>query len=230
MAHPQNNAVTVFNSLSWAREALIQLPAGWKGARSAEGPLPVQKCGDTIYTRVSIPSFSSVVLTRDAAASIDSQQPAETQSLPVIENEYLRAEFADDGSLARVYDKELQREWLTQPGNRMRMYRDIPRHFDAWDIDSTCFEAPVELTQPAEFLFLCRGPLFESVTYRRRIGNSVLEQTVTLEQGARSLTFNTQIDWNETHKLLKTEFPFALHAEEIRFSAACAFRSNRSVC
>lgn len=215
LARPQDNALTAFNSLSWAREALIQLPAWWEGARSAEGPLPVQKCGDTVYARVNIPSFASVVLTRDTAVLEDSQQSAGILSLPVIENEYLRAEFADDGSLARVYDKELKREWLEQPGNRMRMYRDIPRHFDAWDIDSTCFESPVELTQPAEFLSVCRGPLFESVTYRRRIGNSVLEQTVTLEQGARSLTFNTQIDWNETHKLLKTEFPFALHAEEM---------------
>ncbi len=213
LGRPREDAVTVFNSLSWERTALVPLPEGWTGARTEACPLAVQSLDGKPHVRVKIGAFASVVLYRTEALTEDTRSVRE--ALPVLENACLRVEFAADGSLSRVYDKETGREWLAQPGNRMRMYQDIPRHFDAWDLDSTYLENPVELPEPAVFEEVHTGPLFSSVRCCRKIHNSLLKQTVILEQDSRCITFRTDIDWNETHKLLKVEFPFALHAEEM---------------
>lgn len=208
------DSITVFNSLSWERNALLPLPEGWTGASLNGIALPVQSCRNGLFVNVTLPAFGSCVLSRTQDIAVESVD-ASAQSFPVLENKYLHVEFAQDGSLARVYDKELDREWLCAPGNQMKMYRDIPRHFDAWDIDSTYLENPVELTEPAEFIAAETGPLFSRVVYRRRLHKSVLRQTVTLEASSRFISFETQIDWQESHKLLKVDFPFALHSEEM---------------
>lgn len=212
LGRPQEDAITVFNSLSWERSALIPLPQGWTGARTEDGPLTVQALSEKPWVRVTLAPFASRVLYR---ADAQPEAPRITNGLPVLENEYLRVEFAADGSLAQVRDKQTQRQWLARPGNQLRMFRDIPRHFDAWDLDSTHLENPMELTEPAVFDETQSGPLFDSVHYRRKLNNSLLSQTVILEKGSRRITFRTEIDWNESHKLLKVAFPFALHAEEM---------------
>ena len=207
------DAITVFNALSWPRQALVALPAGWNGAEGPEGLLPAQRDADGCRVLVTLPAFGAAVLRRaENAADGCALPPAQP---PVLENDLLRVELAADGSLARVYDKQLDREWLSASGNRLRMYRDIPRHFDAWDIDSEYIDELVELTEPAVFTKVCRGPLFTEAAFTRAIGSSRFEQTIRLEPGSRQITFETKVHWQETHKLLKVEFPFALHAEDM---------------
>lgn len=196
LGRPQEDATTVFNSLSWERNTLIPLPQGWTGARTEDGPLTVQALGEKPWVRITLAPFASRVLYR---ADAQPEAPRITNGLPVLENEYLRVEFAADGSLAQVRDKQTQRQWLAGPGNQLRMFRDIPRHFDAWDLDSTHLENPMELTEPAVFDETQSGPLFDSVHYRRKLNNSLLSQTVILEKGSRRITFRTEIDWNESH-------------------------------
>ena len=53
----------------------------------------------------------------------------------LLENELLRVEIGADGTLHRVYDKELEREVLSGHGNQLWAYVDRPREWDAWDID-----------------------------------------------------------------------------------------------
>ena len=50
------DGLTVFNSLSWPRTALVALPAGWAGARGASGqPLPVQAVEGRVWAEVPLP-------------------------------------------------------------------------------------------------------------------------------------------------------------------------------
>jgi alpha-mannosidase len=101
------------------------------------------------------------------------------------------------------------------------MFKDVPGEFDAWDIDSMYEKQPVELTDQAEFEVIGSGPLVAKIRIRRKLHNSQMEQVVSLRRGQRMLTFETTIDWQERHKLLKVAFPVDIHADhalhEIQF-------------
>jgi alpha-mannosidase len=94
------------------------------------------------------------------------------------------------------------------------MYQDIPSDFDAWDIDSMYRQTPVALDEPAEIEILAEGPLFASLVVRRQLNHSTMTQTITLRRDSRRLDFDTVIDWQERHKLLKVNFPVNYFAHE----------------
>ena len=53
----------------------------------------------------------------------------------VLENEHLRAELGEDGTVLSLVDRATGREALAAPGNRLELYDDRPVAFEAWDID-----------------------------------------------------------------------------------------------
>jgi len=78
--------------------------------------------------------------------------------------------------------------------NKFHLYKDVPRLFDAWDIDSNyrvqetggAFGIEVEvLGQGAEAVLQVTG----------KIGESSYKQYIRLAKGARRLTFETEVDW-----------------------------------
>jgi len=64
------------------------------------------------------------------------------------ENEFLRVTWDDDGLLTSVFDKENDREVLApgERGNVFQLHEDLPRDFDAWNVDLDYFDRRVDLT------------------------------------------------------------------------------------
>jgi len=60
------------------------------------------------------------------------------------------------------------------------------------------------------------GPLMARVTVRRKIGRSVVTQDIVLRAGSRQVDFETQVDYRETHRLLKVAFPADLKVPALR--------------
>ena len=95
------------------------------------------------------------------------------------------------------------------------MYKDVPAWFDAWDIDPNYFDSPVEMPQKASLSLETAGPLVVQLKLTRPLSaNSTLTQTISLRRGSRRIDFETTIDWQESHKLLKVAFPVDIHANE----------------
>jgi len=94
------------------------------------------------------------------------------------------------------------------------MFKDVPTNWDAWDIDSTYEHVPVPLEEPATIEVVARGPLFARLRVTRRLNQSALWQEITLRRGSRRIDFDTEIDWQERHKLLKVAFPLDIHTDE----------------
>lgn len=131
----------------------------------------------------------------------------------VMENTYLRVELAADGTVRSLYDTEMEREALASPGNVFELYDDKPNDFDAWDIDPF----HLETSRPCPAADTCRinseDPLRAEVAFERRIGTaSTMRQTVRLDAGSRRLEFHTEVEWHESHKLLKVAFPVTVRA------------------
>ena len=131
------NAVSLINTLPYAYNAPVELPASWAGCAVTDGcgnEFKVQVEDGKVYAQGEIPADSVVVLRRGAPQ----EQPAlETRRETVLENELVRYEFNAAGELVRGFDKEAGREILRdgEKGNVFSLYVDRPNTFEAWDVD-----------------------------------------------------------------------------------------------
>jgi alpha-mannosidase len=190
---------TVFNSLGWERTAVVALddnetltlvnlpPCGYVNASSAR-------------VEIAPECASHAELTPDGGA--------------VLENGVIRAKINNNGEVTSFVLKESKREYAGSAMNRFDLFRDTPRVFDAWDIDSMYEMEAVKLDPAAEISLLSLSDIKAAVQIKKKIGNSTLCQTVSICAMSRRLEFDTTIEWNELHRLLKVCFPVNVIADE----------------
>ncbi len=188
---------TAFNSLNWPRKALVETdsgpvevtvpPCGWAQVPSGAAPLP------------DAGGVSALALPGGGAR---------------LENDLLKAEFNRDGELVSVLDKATGREQMAAPGNRLCLYRDVPTNWDAWDLDSMAERNPIDLPEHGRLEVLQSGLYEGKLKLTRRLLGSDLTQIISLRHGSRRIDFQTGIDWQESHKLLKVNFPVTIWTDE----------------
>ena len=205
--------MVVFNSTSWSRNAIVHLPEGWTSAREVQGNLvPVQATKDGLYAFCQVPACGwNTLLPVKEGCPADKTCMASTSTL---ENDLLRLEFDEYGQIISIYDKELESDWAAGECNVFRMYKDVPTKFDAWDIDSMYVDTPVELDGLAEFEVIESGGIRAVLRITRKLHNSLMSQDVVITRGSRRVDFQTRIDWQERHRLLKVNFPVSVHSNE----------------
>ncbi|MBO0685465.1 MAG: alpha-mannosidase, partial [Candidatus Dormibacteraeota bacterium] len=134
-----------------------------------------------------------------------------------LENDLLRAELGEDGTLRVIHDKRAGREALAGPGNQLWAYADHPRAWDAWDIDAGYSSQGEPLPAPHAIEVVERGPHRAAIRLHRRFRSSSLVQTVRLWSGSPRLEFATELDWHERRVLLKARFPLAVRSSRATF-------------
>lgn len=126
-----------------------------------------------------------------------------------LENHVLRVEFNQAGDIIRIYDKTQQREVLPEGSlaNQLQAFEDRPMFWDAWDVD-IFFEDTMWLADPATSIEVIEaGPLRATLEIKRRIRHSDIVQRISLSHNSPQLDFDTTINWQERHVLLKAAFP-----------------------
>lgn len=208
--------ITVFNSLSWPRKELVELPAGMHGIADGRGAaMSVQVHEGVRYAEVEAPSmgWTTYKLVPEAAADVPVVS-AVVATESHMENEWIALEMNEQGEITRIYDKETGTEWAAGRCNVMRMYRDQNSDFDAWEIDRRYRLAPVELNARAQITVTASGPLFANIRVERELNQSTMVQDIRLRAGSRRVEFHTTVHWREKNKLLKVDFPVRVHAHE----------------
>ena len=210
--------VTVMNSLSFPRTEVVELPAEFAhGCVTAEGKkVPVQALGDRVLALVSVPACGAVSLKPAGQEEPvqDTVRAALTESGAVLENACLRAELNARGEIVSLTDKASGREFAAGPMNRLLMYKDVPRLFDAWDIDSNYVLQGIELNEEVTLEVKENFGLRAVLHLSRKLQHSTLEQDIVLTADSRRIDFVTHVDWHELHRLLKVEFPVNVRASE----------------
>jgi alpha-mannosidase len=137
---------------------------------------------------------------------------------PVLENELLRIEIGDDGTLRHVVDKVVgDRDALADRGNQLWVFVDKPRTYDAWDIEENYENEGNEIDGLESIEVVEAGPLRGAVRVRRAWRDSRIEQTYRLLTGSRRLDIATRIDWHERQTYLQARFPLAVHSHEATY-------------
>jgi alpha-mannosidase len=136
----------------------------------------------------------------------------------ILENDLLRVEIAEDGSLRRVVDKAAgDRDVLVDRGNQLWVFVDKPRIYDAWDIEENYEDEGDEVGGVEAIEVVETGPLRGAVRVSRTWRDSRIEQTYRLLSGSRRLDIATRIDWHDRQTYLQARFPLAVHSHEATY-------------
>lgn len=136
----------------------------------------------------------------------------------LLDNGVLRVEFDENGLLSRIFDQVENREVLApgEKGNQLQLFDDKPLFWDAWDVDIYYQETGRVLTELDSVEVVEEGPARGAVRFTRAFGDSRVVQTVRLAAGNR-LEFLTEVDWHESHKMLKAAFPVAINSPKATY-------------
>ncbi len=211
------SGASVFNSLSFPRTAVVTLPAAFaEGAKDQEGhAVPVQKVGDEVRALVSVPSCGAVTLTpAPVSAPADTARACLTEEGALLENGLVRVVLNRRGEVVSFVRKDTGREFAAGPMNRLLMYKDVPRLFDAWDIDSNYILQPVAIDEAVTLTVKEAEGLRAVIHLSRKVLNSVFDQDIVLDACSRRVDFVTHVDWRELHRLMKVEFPVDVQTSE----------------
>ena len=181
--------VVAFNALTWPRSAIVRVPLG----------------GDTVtFLARDVPALGARVYSvRPPSPALTSRLAAPTVGPTWIENAYLRVEVdTTTGAVTRVLDKRNHRDALAPGGraNVLQVFGDVPREWDAWDIGYTGEQWDVTATSGLE---RHAGADQARFGLHAALGSSTFRQTLVLGRETPYLDVVNDVDWHETHKLLK---------------------------
>ena len=226
--------VLVMNPLAWTRTDLVefdvQMPAPAKRGLSvldSQGKsLPVQVLSSDTPTNTfhllvevrDVPSLGYEVLhvsPGDGALESDLKSNGLT-----LENSALRVTVdSQTGCITSLYAKKSQFESIAAGGcgNELVAFKDTPKDYDAWNIDAD-FEKHFDKLDKADSVNLIeRGPLRATIRVTRAWQSSKFVQDISLCAGLDRVDIANQIDWHETHVLLKAAFPLSASSDSATY-------------
>jgi alpha-mannosidase len=229
-----DNAVRVFNSLSWARRDPISVripPANTAvalvGADGREYPTQIidsRPDGSVVLVEgAEIPSLGYADFT--IASKPAAAKSALTVSAHLIETPYYRIAISPTGGITSIYDKQCAREVIAEGavGNDLQLFQDGPEGEDAWNIHDTFEKRRYVIEGEAAISFVESGPIRGIVRVRRSHRDSVIEQDIVVTAGSPRIDFVTRVDWQERQTMLKAAFPLAIRSVratyEVQFGA-----------
>jgi alpha-mannosidase len=195
--------VVVFNALTWPRSGLVRVP------------LPK---GDTAtFLASDVPSLGARVFTVRAGMAVTSRRPTPTTGPNWLENTYLRVEIdTTTGEITRLYDRRHRREALA-PGARanvLQVLYDLPQEYDAWN---TGFNGQQwEVTETSDVVRHVDAAQ-ASIRFTRHWEHSTFVQTLTLGRETPYLDVANDVDWHETHRMLKVALTAAVSPDSATY-------------
>jgi alpha-mannosidase len=132
-----------------------------------------------------------------------------------LENALVKVTLDAHGRIASLIDKRCGRELMAGPGNALMVYRnDLPRTYDAWDIEPGFALGGEELTALESLTVTAEGPHLGEVTIVRKLGASSITQRLRLWSNSARLDIVTDIDWHDRRTYVRAAFPVTVLASE----------------
>ncbi|MEO8358038.1 MAG: alpha-mannosidase [Chloroflexota bacterium] len=208
------------NATSFTQSGLVFMPGDSFQRMTRDGkPVPVQPAESGIWVDAGELAPYSVLALQ---VTMDDGPKTKVNSLPsmiCLENNFLRVEFNTNGDITRIFDKQANREVLAAHaiGNQFQAFEDRPSDWDAWDIE-IFYDDKMWLAEPESSIrFIEYGELRQTIEIKRRILNSSYTQRISLNHNSPRLDFDTHIDWNDRHILLKVAFPVDVLAPQATY-------------
>ena len=220
--------IVVFNPLNIAREDLVEanlaFPQGAPKAIRVTDPegkeVPAQIADGKVLFLAKLPSVGYAVYSvlPAEAASTHTTLKVTNSSL---ENDRYRVRLDQNGDVASIYDKSVNKELLSAP-IRLAISNDVPKVYPAWNMEFEDEQAAPRayVSGPAKIRIKDNGPARVSIEVARETEGSKFVQTVNLSAGdaGNRVEFGNVIDWKTLSANLKVTFPFSASNEEATYN------------
>jgi alpha-mannosidase len=218
--------IVVWNPLSWDRggvvEVDVQIPKAEAGGISVlddqDEPVTTQVVSEDRSTNsysllVSVPRVPSMGYTVLHAVGGRRQGATDLKASGLtLENAHLRVRVdAESGCITSLYDKQSGFELLAAGscGNQLQALHDLPSKDDAWNIDQGTLDHFTPITKADSVQLVENGPLRAAIRVVHSWQSSKFVQEIRLDAGSDAVEVANDIDWHETHVLLKAAFALA---------------------
>ena len=227
--------VLVMNPLAWTRDGLVevkvQLPSGNMDSLSVldskKHVVPSQilsrdpqtHSATLLIKAEAVPSMGYQVLEVTAAKNNFSTDLASKGM--TLENSYLRVVVdPQTGCITSLIDKKTNFDSIVNGGcgNELQAFKDTPKDYDAWNVDPGIYDVAPTLIHMTDSVTMTEsGPLRSVIRVTRHWQSSSFTQDLILNTHADHVEVLNDIDWHETHVLLKAAFPLAASSATATF-------------
>ncbi|CAG0918169.1 unnamed protein product [Notodromas monacha] len=218
----------LLNTLAWKRRNVVKIPRGGNTRHVNVNEQSAQQDDQGTFIVVEAPQMSVVQLLQQPMPEISVKTEKLQNGNFVLSNAFLRAEIDTYGRITSTKLSGSSKDAICQESklaNSICIYDDIPLFWDAWDVMDYHLEtrkilnAPnVEGVKMKPARILQNGPLVSAVEWEMSFGNgSKLSQRIILDAESPYLIFETNVDWKESHKILKAEFPLNVLARNATY-------------
>jgi alpha-mannosidase len=226
--------VLVFNPLAWNRSGLatvkVQMPRATEAVSvldSEDRVLP----SEVLSSDASTHSFKLLVDVKNAPSLgyevlhvVPGKRPFESDlhaSSLTLENAALRVTVdKTSGCITSLFDKKTNFEALAPNscGNELQLFHDLPKDYDAWNIDPGTLDKPPLRLDTADSVELVENtPLRAVIRVTHHTQDSKFTQDIILTEGSDEVVVVNDVDWHETHQLLKVAFPLAASSSKATY-------------
>ena len=218
--------VLVFNALGWQRSGLIKLsvqmpehnPEGVSLVDPQNHVLPSKvlswNASTSTYELLAevkdVPSLGYEVL-HVVPSKLKFQSDLHVDGL-TLENATLKVTVdPHTGCITSLYSKADRFESLAKGacGNELEVFKDTPEADDAWNIDPGTLDHFTAISRADSVELVEQGPMRAVIRVARRWQSSTFTQDIVLYADSDQVEVVNNIDWHETHTLLKAAFPLA---------------------
>ncbi len=219
--------VVVYNPLAWQRDEVttvdVTLPSASGGKVSVtdaqHAPVPTQvlsfDAAKNKYTLLlelkGVPSLGYEVL--QVAASTKPEPATDLKATGLtLENSAVKVVVdPKSGCITSLYDKKAQFESIAAGacGNELIGFKDTPKDYDAWNIDSDFDKVFTKIDDTESVKLIEQGPVRATIRITRSWQSSKFVQDISLYANLDRVDIANDVDWHETHVLLKAAFPLA---------------------
>ena len=192
------------NTLLWPRQEIIEISENEAVVACGSGNLlPVEKI-----------------------STLQKEKPVTIQEISPDVFQLQNSQFSvivEGGCMTSLYDRKAKREVLSGKANKFVIFDDKPIYWQAWDVEVYHLETRQELTTSTTSILEDKPHRVSVVTETRISDVSSIRATIAL-----SATFDgddqqsyvectAEVDWHETMKFLKVEFPVSVRNTEASY-------------
>ncbi len=133
----------------------------------------------------------------------------------VFENDFYRARLDRQGRITSLISRAGGYEYAQEPLNQWKLYRDVNVDYDAWELGQMYEQAPEALSDSCTVRIEAYSDGSVTAVVKRQERYFTAEQRIRFRKDSARIDFETEIDWQERHRILKADFPTTVYTKEV---------------
>ena len=213
----------MFNSLNWERSQTVTIENHQGRVLDSDGvemQSQLIKDNKLIFLAEDIPSVGYKLFWLSADRSNLEDVTVKPKEY-TIENQYLKVKInSKTGNVDSIFDKKNNKEMISKDGNELQIFEDKGQYWDAWNIDPKYEQKRLPDPKLESIEWIDTG-LIRGVRVVKKFNKSTFTQDYILETDSHVLKIVNQIDWQETHVMVKAAFPLTIASDTATYEIPC---------